>query len=220
MASQNFLQEVGYNPIAPSSLSESRGDSLGPLEGRCRGDGPGATVAGLLDAADAVPAQLQTLHAKAHVAGAPSGGRGLNDGGEERREKGAGAGGSPNVIRRPLSFRSSRPSYIQYPPHTLSHRLPFRRSKDGQPPVGHGIHGRGDDLGSSILHPSIWKLSRSMLMGHSSAQNENRWQKCLVDSDYKTFLINILSIIWQTFSHCIIISARDMATLICKFWEP
>ena len=53
-----------------------------------------------------------------------------------------------------------------------------------------------------------------------SLQYWRSWQKCLVDSDYEAFLINILPIIWQIFSHCIIISARDMATLICKFWEP
>ena len=55
---------------------------------------------------------------------------------------------------------------------------------------------------------------------HCSAQNEKSWQKCSVDSDYETLLINILPIIWQFFSNPTITSARDMATLICKFWEP
>ena len=52
-----------------ASLSQSRGHRLGALEGRRPGDGPGAAAAalvGLLEAAGAVSAQLQTLEAKAH----------------------------------------------------------------------------------------------------------------------------------------------------------
>ena len=79
--------------------------------------------------------------------------------------------------------------------------------------------------------PDLFRISESqvfqstysrdyVMMTHCSVQNENNLQKCSVDSDYEAFLINIWPIPWLFFSHCIIISNRDMATLICKFWEP
>ena len=55
---------------------------------------------------------------------------------------------------------------------------------------------------------------------HSSTKNQRGLRKYPVESDNVEFLVNMLTIIWQIFWNCIFISARDMATLMCKFWEP